>query len=78
MLPSPAIGFWLGDGGIASPRRGVRVPLRFAPGIGGRRRGAGDDMVLGLSSFELSISLVWWSFIIIGFGCSRASISKLS
>lgn len=38
--------FWLGDGGIASPRRGGRPAplLRVAPGMGGRRRGAGEDM----------------------------------
>lgn len=31
----------LGDGGIARPRRGVRLPLVLRPpGTGGRRRGA--------------------------------------
>lgn len=40
-------GFWLGEGGIASPRRGVLGPplLRFAPGTGGLRSGAGDGVV---------------------------------
>lgn len=35
-----------GDGGMAKPRRGTRVPLllRLPPGIGGRRRGAGEDI----------------------------------
>ena len=42
-------GFWLGEGGIASPSRGVRVPelLRLPPGIGGRRRGTGEDIGWG-------------------------------
>lgn len=36
----------LGEGGIARPRRGVLVPLLLRlPGIGGRSRGAGDDML---------------------------------
>lgn len=41
-------GFALGLGGIARPKRGVLDPL-FArlPGIGGRRRGAGEDMLDG-------------------------------
>lgn len=48
----PATGFWLGEGGMASPSRGVRAPevFRFAPGIGGRRRGTGDDIMLGFSA----------------------------
>ena len=36
-------GFWLGEGGMAKPRRGVRAPPLFRevlPGIGGRSRGA--------------------------------------
>lgn len=33
--------FWLGDGGMARPRRGARAPLLF-PGMGGRKSGAGD------------------------------------
>jgi len=34
---------------MASPRRGVRgpEPVRGAPGMGGRRRGAGEAMVGG-------------------------------
>lgn len=47
-----ASGFWLGEGGIASPRRGARAPpaLLLPPGIGGRRSGAGEglDPVSGL------------------------------
>ena len=36
--------FWPGEGGIAKPSRGARGPefLGVLPGIGGRRRGAGD------------------------------------
>lgn len=42
----PPTGLTLGDGGIARPSRGVRVPLlERAPGMAGRRRGAGDDMM---------------------------------
>jgi hypothetical protein len=39
----------LGLGGIASPRAGLRGPvalLLLEPGMGGRRRGAGLDMVV--------------------------------
>ena len=44
---------------MASPRRGVLAPpaLRFPPGIGGRRRGAGEDIAL-----DLSISGDWLRF----------------
>ena len=44
-----ATGFWLGEGGMARPRRGVRgpEPVRGTPGIGGRRRGTGEDMAEG-------------------------------
>lgn len=37
---------------MASPRRGVLAPppLRLPPGIGGRRRGAGEDIGLDLST----------------------------
>ena len=39
-------GFPLALGGIASPSRGVRFPLLLRlPGIGGRSRGAGEDIV---------------------------------
>lgn len=38
-------GLAFGDAGMERPRRGVRLPLwARPPGIGGRRRGAGDDM----------------------------------
>jgi hypothetical protein len=37
-------GLALGDGGIERPSRGGPLPPGRAPGIGGRRRGAGDDM----------------------------------
>ena len=42
-------GFWLGDGGIARPRRGVRGPegVRRPGAIGGLRSGAGNEMVRG-------------------------------
>ena len=55
----------LGDGGIESPRRGVRLPLadRF-PGIGGRNRGAGEDILGAEYMFEpiQSLSVVrGWS-----------------
>ena len=45
MLPLPAMGFWLGEGGMARPSRGVRAPP-FEPGMGGRRRGTGEDMAM--------------------------------
>lgn len=50
----PATGFSLGDGGMASPRRGVLAPplFRFAPGTGARKRGTGEDMVV---DFGLSV-----------------------
>lgn len=46
-----------GDGGMARPRRGTRVPLllRLAPGIGGRRRGAGEDMTAAYLEQVLSL-----------------------
>lgn len=39
-------GLWFGEAGIARPRRGTLFAEfpRFAPGIGGRRSGAGDAM----------------------------------
>lgn len=41
-------GLTFGDGGMARPSRGVRVPLLCRPpGIGGRSKGAGDDMLSG-------------------------------
>ena len=53
-------GFWLGEGGIARPRRGVRgPPLFLLPGTGGLSRGgAGEDdlspeLLLPYSSFIL-------------------------
>lgn len=56
-----ARGFWLGEGGIASPRRGVRAPpaLLIPPGIGGRRSGAGEglDPVSGLGDSWFSSML---------------------
>jgi hypothetical protein len=43
-LPAPS-GFTFGEGGMASPSRGVRAPLEErAPGMAGRRRGTGLDM----------------------------------
>ena len=46
-------GLPLAVGGIASPRRGVRLPLplRF-PGIGGRRSGAGADMLIWIKTTQ--------------------------
>lgn len=39
-------GRWLGDEGIARPSRGTLPPCwRPAPGMGGRRSGAGEDMM---------------------------------
>lgn len=44
-----ATGLALGEGGMASPRRGILPALLLRePGIGGRRRGAGDDMAEGV------------------------------
>ena len=41
-------GLALGEGGMDRPRRGVRVPLWVrAPGMGGRRTGAGEDIAGG-------------------------------
>ena len=40
---------------MASPRRGVLAPplFRFAPGIGARKRGTGEDMIVGFGCFRL-------------------------
>ena len=50
----PVTGFWLGDGGIASPRRGVLGPLllRAPPGTGGRSRGTWEDIFRWVSMFS--------------------------
>ena len=46
----------LGEGGIARPRRGVLVPLLLRlPGMGGRRRGAGDDILGSLRNGGLML-----------------------
>lgn len=39
-------GLWLGEAGIARPKRGTLLPdcCRPWPGIGGRNRGAGEAM----------------------------------
>jgi hypothetical protein len=37
-------GLAFGDGGIERPSRGGPLPPGRAPGMAGRRRGAGDDM----------------------------------
>jgi len=48
-----------GDGGMERPRRGVRLAeLLLEPGIGGRRRGAGVDMVEGREEERLGV-LLW-------------------
>lgn len=45
---APSTGLADGEGGMARPRRGVRAPpLEREPGIGGRRRGAGEDILGG-------------------------------
>lgn len=50
-------GFMLGEGGIPRVRRGVRAPLPLRPpGTGGRRRGAGDDMLALTLLFALELS----------------------
>lgn len=73
MVLLPATGFWLGDGGMASPRRGVLAPppARFPPGIGGRSRGAGEDIALDLSIssgwLKLGSALMVEKFRVIGF-----------
>ena len=56
-VPDPLTGFWLGEGGIDSPSLGVLVPLllRFCPGIGGLRSGAGEeegDVMVPLPKFR--------------------------
>lgn len=38
-------GFPLGEGGIARPSLGVRAPPERAPGIAGRSRGTGEDIM---------------------------------
>lgn len=44
-MPPFVTGFWLGDAGIANPRRGVLDPLLLrAPGTGGRSSGTGEAM----------------------------------
>jgi hypothetical protein len=50
---APPTAFTLGDGGMASPSLGVRVPLLdLAPGMAGRRRGAGEERTgTGLGPF---------------------------
>ena len=47
---------------MARPRRGVRGPdaARRLPGIGGLRRGAGDDMVRDCSSGGAAVPLLPW------------------
>lgn len=53
-------GLTLGEGGIASPNLGVRLPLDcLPPGIGGRSKGAGEDMLDG--------GLVEYAFVVRGF-----------
>lgn len=41
---APLTGLALGDGGMERPSRGARDELWRPPGMGGRRRGAGEDM----------------------------------
>lgn len=56
-------GFWEGDGGIASPSRGVRGPPLLRPrppGTGGLRRGAGEDVGGGWIAFSCLL-LSWGS-----------------
>lgn len=58
--PPPFAGLTFGEGGMARPNLGVRVPLVCRlPGIGGRNSGAGEDILgwnwesMKLDGFEL-------------------------
>lgn len=52
-------GRWLGEDGIARPSRGTLPPCwRPAPGMGGRRSGAGEDMMARSTSAARELS---WS-----------------
>lgn len=53
-------GFWLGEGGIARPKRGVLGPplLRLGPGTGSLKRGAGDGVVDVPAGVGVSTGLV--------------------
>lgn len=42
----------MGDGGMARPSLGVRAPPGREPGIAGRRRGAGEDIMGTLFGVE--------------------------
>lgn len=41
----PLTGLTFGEGGMARPNLGVLAPLFRLPGIGGRSKGAGDDIL---------------------------------
>jgi hypothetical protein len=46
LASEPLTGFMFGEGGMPRVRRGAREPLWLrAPGTGGLRSGAGDDMM---------------------------------
>jgi hypothetical protein len=54
-------GLTAGDGGMARPSLGVRVPLaERAPGMAGRRRGTGEDMI------GIGLDVVIWGVLSVG------------
>ena len=61
----PLTGLTLGEGGMARPNLGVLAPLFCRPpGIGGRSKGAGDDIFgagFGSSIFKGFEVSVWFS-----------------
>jgi hypothetical protein len=76
------------DGGMERPRRGVRLAeLLREPGIGGRRRGAGEDMVEGREVERLELLLDarmegFWGgklvVLLVGHGFREASVEVMT